>query len=146
LPVKVLLKPHPMLAREHLENTLGPDGLPEGVSWIQGSMAACLKEARCVVGTATAALVEAVLAGVPVVVWGIAGNLDMNPLAWWEAEHPMFRSLYRTEDVRRAVHGWLTASRAKRRKQVEQAKDILSGCFHPWDEVLLQGIFTPGDD
>lgn len=141
LPFKVLLKPHPMLPRERLENSLVPGGLPAGASWARGSMADCLKAAGCVVGTATAALVEAVLAGIPVVVWGIAGDLDMNPLAWWESEQPMFRSRYQTAEVRQAVAFWLGLSGKERRKQMEPAQKLLGACLAPWQESLLTAIF-----
>jgi len=104
-------------------------------------MADCLKAAGCVVGTATAALVEAVLAGIPVVVWGIAGDLDMNPLACWESEQPMFRSRYQTAEVRQAVAFWLGLSGKERRKQMEPAQKLLGACLAPWQESLLTAIF-----
>src|SRR5262249_38207607 len=88
----VALQPHPMARHAAQRSACGVTGLPEGFEIATGSMGALLAQAKVVVSTASSTLLEAVAAGVPVVVVGRDAALDLNPLEWYEGLAPVAHS------------------------------------------------------
>lgn len=139
----IALKPHPMIDKYLLMKMLSWDKLPKGMFWIDGELKEWLHRSTCVVGSATAVILESIFAGVPVVVVGERGRLEMNPLAWWGKDVPMFRSYYNPQDIKGKILYWISIAQEKRQVDIDQAKSILDDCFAPWDENLLNNIFPP---
>lgn len=143
LPCRVALKTHPMMERQRLLRAMGPTRMPDSFFWADGDMDSWLSRAACVVGTATAAIFEAVAAGVPLVVLGRQVGLEQNPLAWWEKVFPMFGAVHRPEEMRATVAAWLDLSPVERQKRMKPSRDFLRDCFNPWNEGLLKDFFNP---
>ncbi len=105
-------------------------------------MSEWLPKAFCVVGGATAAVVEAVYAGVPIVLIGRELGFEMNPLGWWEKEIPMFQCCYDRQKIKERILYWINTSTEQRTEEMSKAKAVVSSCFGPWDETLLSSLFT----
>lgn len=138
---RVAIKPHPMMDRHRLLKAGKIDASFKPVIWADGDMSSWLTQSICVIGTATAAILEALAYWVPVVVIGRQVGLDMNYYAWWQQDIKMFRSLSGPNEVLEAVRYWVELSDEERQVHVEVARAFLCRCFQPWDEDLLSGIF-----
>ena len=141
LPVKGAVRPHPMTDRKNLLAVLGILELPETLSWADGDMGPWLRRSCCVMSSATAAVFEAILAGVPVVVVGRDVGLERNPLSWWEKDEPMFAPRYGTAQIREALRSVLNLSPAQRRQKMDRARELVQACFQKWDDQLLSTLF-----
>jgi hypothetical protein len=142
LNYKIAIKPHPMMDKNHLLSILGMDELPRFMFWADGDMKTWLSKSTCVLGSATAAIFEAVLYGIPIVVIGRDIGLERNPLAWWQEDEPMFRSLYDSDSIRQVVIEWINLSAQERFNRMKLASIHIKDCFQGWDENLLGEIFT----
>jgi hypothetical protein len=138
---QVAIKPHPMMDRHRLLRAGNINASFKPVIWAEGDMDGWLARSICVIGTATAAIFEALAYWVPVVVIGRQAGLDMNYFAWWQEDIKMFKSVSGPKEVLEAVRYWVELNDEERQVQVGAARAFLCRCFQPWDEDLLSGIF-----
>lgn len=142
LQCKVAIRPHPMTDKTQLLSLLGMKQLPEFMDWAdKGDMKMWLSRAVCVLGSATAAVFEAVMSEIPVVILGREVGLEMNPLSWWQDDEPMFQALYDPVQIRKAVTTWIGLSHDARSKRMQAAHALIGDCFRGWDEAFFKGLF-----
>ena len=138
---KIAIKAHPMMNKSKLLAALEINELPQYLYWADGDMKIWLSEAVCVIGTATAAIFEAVLSNVPVVIIGRDAGLERNPLAWWQDDERMFLPHYDVVHISKAVLEKINLSQKERYDQMKIAREIVSDCFNGWNEECLHKIF-----
>lgn len=141
LNYRIAVRPHPMMNRKKLLSFMDMDNLPSHMEWADGDMKMWLRKSLCILGSATAAMIEAVISGIPIVIIGREAGLDRNPLSWWQSDEPMFKALYTKEELRMAVVGWKNMDDERRKQRTNMARECLSNCFHRWDEGILRQIF-----
>lgn len=136
IPQQKILKCHPMIDRKAIMHTIGISELPEGFDWAEGEINIWLGKAFCVVGAATAAIFEAAIFGVPVVVVGNEGELPFNPLAWWEKDCPEFSMVYSESEIRQRV------SRFVKSGDVQWCPPLsVDEAFSSWQEEGLSSVW-----
>jgi len=138
--IPVAIKAHPFNDREKLLRALGRSDLPEGVRWCEGSMSDWLGKAICVLSLGSGTLVEAVCAGVPIVVLGMEGGLEFNPLGWWERQEPMFGSVSCMDEVKLRVRYWMEMPVAERADKMKHVASFMLQQFAPWDEREVESL------
>jgi len=89
----ILVKIHPMMSRKALIRAVGVAELPEGWQWVTGAMADFLRRVVVVLGTATGALLDAAIHGVPVICLGRELGFAYNPLEFWADRYPTCRTV-----------------------------------------------------
>jgi surface carbohydrate biosynthesis protein (TIGR04326 family) len=137
----VALKPHPMARADGQLAAAGAATLPPGFELLDGPMAPALARARVVVASASTTLLEAVAAGVPVVVVGRDAALDLNPLAWYPG---LARVVRTAEDLRAEVQRLLDLPAGELDAWRERAHAILDESFGPVTEEALRVFLPPG--
>jgi hypothetical protein len=132
----IVLKPHPMARAEAQLAAAGASPLPAGFELVEGPMGPWLANARVVVASASSTLLEAVAAGVPVVVVGRDAAIDLNPLDWYPG---LARVVHSPQELRAEVERLLEIGEDELAAWRERARAILEESFAPvTDEALRQ--------
>lgn len=132
------VKPHPDYSIEALRRAAGPRRL-DHVVLIEGALSEWLEEADLVVSACTGAALEAVAAGMPVVLVGSPTALDFNPLAWFDdvVDTPCFTH----DEIIRRIDELIHIDDAARSRLRERGVRVLHACFSPvTDEHLRRFI------
>lgn len=131
----VVLKPHPMAPIELALSALTLTALPAGFSVARGTMHEALSQATTVVSTASTTALEAVAAGVPVVVVGGYAAVDLNPLDWNPELAPVVRD---SEGIRREVERIAALGDEALASYREAGRRLLDEYFSPVNDTTLQ--------
>lgn len=132
---KVTLKPHPMMASSVLrEMAREGEGRVESLVVAEGDFAPVVARAECLVATASSVLLDAVLAGTPVVRVKRADRLNFDPLDWIDEAGPISFEAYSGEEVAAAL----------RRIREEGGELIRRG--EEVSRAVSRGIFSAADD
>ena len=91
--LEVVLRVHPMMDRAVLLNACGLSALPAQWRWGEEGLRDQLARAMAVIGSGTAAQVDAAAFGVPVVCVRRELGFDYNFLDYWSDNYPMCRSI-----------------------------------------------------
>jgi hypothetical protein len=146
--IPVGIKAHPFSDREKLLRTLGLARLPDGVQWCEGPMQQWLGRTICLLSLGSGTLVEAVSAGVPIVILGLEGGLEFNPLGWWEKDEPMFSAVYSMDEARRRVRYWMELPAGDRAARMKEVSAFMMRQFAPWNaesaERMVRAWLEPG--
>ena len=89
--LEVVLRAHPMMNRQALMNACGLQALPPGWRWGEEPLRDQLARASVVIGSGTAAQVDAAACGVPVVSVKRELGFDYNFLDCWSDRYPLCR-------------------------------------------------------
>jgi glycosyltransferase involved in cell wall biosynthesis len=138
LPVRV--KRHPMMPADELLQSGALAGLPTNFAFVTEDLAALLPSARVLVSAGSAVLLEAMAAGVPVVVVGRETALDLNPLAWLPEHEPVQHT---PAGIRAATQRLWGLSAEARQELRRCARDVLAACFSSSDPADLS-VFCEG--
>ena len=136
--IKFLLKLHPMMSRRDWISALGGRALPAHMSEATEEIAQLVSRVTCgVVGPATTAGVELLLAGIFVVSIGSETNLDMNPLTWFEDLEPSVRS---QAELRDTIMRLCAFPETGRRDAWQWAEKHREQCLSPMTDSTI-GVF-----
>jgi len=135
LPVRV--KRHPMMPEDELLRSGALAGLPANFAFVTEDLPALLPSARVLISAGSAVLLEAIAAGVPVVVVGRETALDLNPLAWLPEQKPVQRT---PAGIRAATQRLWDLSAEERHQLRHRARDVLAACFSSADPSDLSAF------
>ncbi|KJR99408.1 MAG: hypothetical protein VR68_09225 [Peptococcaceae bacterium BRH_c4a] len=143
-PWTVLLKPHPMMPMGKLLDSLGIGKLPANFEWAEGEIEECLHLSSCAIGTAGAALFDAIGAGVPLIVLARETTLTINPMGWLEKElRDIIPVVYTGEQLISALKNLTTEDSKVIREMVAKAKEAIVDCFNPVRDEFLEMFVQP---
>ena len=136
-----IIKLHPMAKKEKILSLIDRKELPSQFVWGEGNLNDWLPKAYCVVGMATAALFEAIIFGVPIAIIGLEGELEMNPLAWWQEKISMFQAIYDIGQLQQKVEFYLNVSEKELEDILHPTRKLLKSALSPWQEESLTKIW-----
>jgi hypothetical protein len=138
LPVRI--KPHPMMDRSALVHHCGIDRLPPHFAFVDGAMDDWLAEARVMLSSGSAVLYEAVAAGIPAVVVGREGGLNLNPLAWLPEAAPV---CHHADQIQSEARRLWSLSASEREQRHRDADAIRRTSFNPTTDQSMR-VFIDG--
>lgn len=137
--IEFYVKPHPMMSRNTLSNILREVKWPrDETSIAEGAMEKWVGKVDLLISTASAAVVDAMVMGRPVVIVGRDGVLDLNPLDWIES--PLTRTYFGEEEIEERIDEILRRIGEERENTLSFGRDILMGCFNPVTEDTLKNF------
>ncbi len=138
LAVKV--KPHPMMSLPDLMHHCRVDRMPDHFEFVDGSMDTWLARARLIISSGSAVLYEAVAAGVPAIVVGREGGLNLNPLAGLPDPSPV---CHRPEQIHAETRRLWNLTATDRDQRRQNADDIRRTSFNPTTPDAMR-VFIDG--
>jgi len=135
------IKPHPMMSRMILQKILEETSWPISKTHIaEGSMDEWLSKVDLLISTASAAVVDALVSGKPVLIMGREGVLDLNPLDWINSEFT--RTYYGEREIEERIDALLRMGEKDMEILRSFGRNILTGCFNPVTDETLS-VFLP---
>lgn len=134
--LKFYIKPHPMMNKVTLEELLKAADWPENELTIaEGTMEEWTERVNLLVSTASAAVVDALIAGKPVLIVGREEVLDLNPLDWIDSP---YAATYRgEEEIEKRIDLLLRLEGEDLEALHAFGEKILLGCFKAVTEENL---------
>lgn len=144
---RFIVKTHPNVPlprlRENVRQQL-PELETSAVEWADGMLADLLPLARCVVTAGSSAAVEAVCAGVPVVLVGRSAGLDFNPLEG--VDKRMWGVAHDTQELADSVRNRFSLNSAERASCVRFGRETCERYFLEVNEGSMAKFALPCDN
>jgi len=120
----VYVKNHPMMNTSQLLEAAEIEKLPEKWEFVSGGMEQWLKEVSCAVCMDSSAVLEVVVAELPVIIVGRETNLTMNPLSW--LNDPEFQPVFDAEQLQKRVVECLRITEEERKYLKVKSEEMLN--------------------
>lgn len=134
--IEFFVKPHPMMKSAVLQEIIKDTRWPRSESSIaHGSMEEWVEKVNLIISTASAAVMDALTAGKPIIIVGREGVFDLNPLDWIDS--PYTRTYYGEEEIEGRIISLLNLREEEMIELLTLGQRLLRGCFNPvTDETL----------
>lgn len=134
------VKPHPMMKQSFVSEAIEKAKWSDNFEIVEGSMDKWLSNSAVLISSASATTLEAIIAGIPVVIVGSGCTLDLNPLDWFDMEYA--RPFINEEDIKNRLDELLAMNDKELENLKELGKNILGQCFAPVSDESLK-VFLP---
>jgi hypothetical protein len=131
----VTIKFHPRFSASRVLREAGVASFPSHVRVVREPMPDLLRKADVLLYTYTASAVEALTAGVPIVHFVPACDIDLDPLAGFD---DIRHSTGTMEGLREAVRAVVTAAPAEREARMRRGREIRDQFWQPPDEKTFE--------
>ncbi len=133
--LKIVIKPHPMTPLSTLLSKPLAKALPDHIRFVQGEMSDLLAKSHVMVAMSSSSSLEALAAGVPVVVVGRDGAIDLNPLGFFSEFGEVFSD---PKAIRRETERLLALPQQDLGDYIVRGHKILEMCFSRKTDERMQ--------
>lgn len=135
--MKLVLKPHPMMAKEDLSEIINLAGLKtDEYELVGGGMSDVLPNATMLIATASATIFDALAWGVPVIRVRSDLDISLDPMDWFSKDDFQFTART-TEEIAAEIEKIKSIDQAKEIKLREKGRELIAQCFSPVNEESL---------
>jgi hypothetical protein len=135
---KFLLKPHPMSSSLDFDGICRQAGWAANYTVVSGEMRDWLPKTDVVISSGSAAILEAIAAGIATVVVGNEFGLDMNPLDW--IDHELIKAYYEPQEIKARVQLLSGLGYRDRKMIMEYGRELASMMLIPVSESSLEAF------
>jgi len=131
----VYVKIHPMMNSLELLKAAEIKKLPEKWKFVSGTMEQWLKNSSCAVCMDSSAVIEAVIAELPVIIVGRETNFTMNPLPW--LQEPEFQPVFLVEQLQKRILECLEITDERKKYLKARSEEMLNRLSQINEENLM---------
>jgi len=135
------VKPHPMMNKSTVLDLLKEAKWPEyEASIVEGPMDEWIWNVDLLISIASATIIDALVAGKPVLIVGRESVLDLNPVDWIDSEFT--KVYYGEKNIENRIDELLSMDLNKMKSLKEFGKEIMIGCFNKVTDENLKVFVT----